>query len=78
MISNSVIPPRPSAWRVVCRLRVIYYISLYFSSNQKKEWGSKLQQMISRDHKYIMITAEQLVGVCLFVFIRNTHAPYVR
>ena len=34
--------------------------------------------MISRDHQYILVTTEQLVGVCLFVFIRTKHAPYVR
>ena len=48
------------------------------SSSQKKEWAHKLQEMISRDHEYILVTTEQLVGVCLFVFIRTKHAPYVR
>eukprot|EP00111_Clytia_hemisphaerica_P009128 TCONS_00026809-protein len=48
------------------------------SSTNKKEWASKLQEMISRDHQYILVTTEQLVGVCLFVFIRTKHAPYVR
>ena len=49
-----------------------------FSSTQKKEWGAKLQQVLSRDNPYVLITAEQLVGVCLFVFVRAQHVPYVR
>lgn len=48
------------------------------SSVQKKEWGSKLQQIISRDNPYALVTAEQLVGVCLFVFARVQHVPFIR
>ncbi|XP_047125274.1 synaptojanin-1 isoform X1 [Hydra vulgaris] len=48
------------------------------SSSQKKEWGAKLQEVISRNHPYVLISAEQLVGVCLFVFVRLQHVPYIR
>jgi len=48
------------------------------SSTQKKEWGSELQRVISRDHAYALVTAEQLVGVCLYVFSRVHHLPYIR
>ncbi len=50
----------------------------FFSSTQKKEWGSELQKVISRDHPYVLVTAEQLVGVCLYVFVRIHHLPYIR
>ncbi|XP_065051378.1 synaptojanin-1-like [Rhopilema esculentum] len=48
------------------------------SSTQKKEWGSELQRVISRDHPYVLLTAEQLVGVCLYVFVRVHHLPFIR
>eukprot|EP00794_Sanderia_malayensis_P016728 gene16728-18422_t len=48
------------------------------SSTQKKEWGSELQKVISRDQPYVLLTAEQLVGVCLYVFVRTHHLPYIR
>lgn len=48
------------------------------SSIQKKEWGTKLQQTISRDNPYVLVTAEQLVGVCLFIFVREQYAPFIR
>lgn len=64
-------------------LRQLYFSLNFFSlslrsSTQKKEWGSELQKVISRDHSYALITAEQLVGVCLYVFVRIHHLPYIR
>ncbi|XP_015750867.1 PREDICTED: synaptojanin-1-like, partial [Acropora digitifera] len=47
-------------------------------SNQRKEWGEELRRIISRDHPYVLITCEQLVGVCLFVFVRPHLVPFVR
>ena len=49
-----------------------------FSSNQRKEWGEELRRIISRDHAYVLVTCEQLVGVCLFVFIRPHLVPFIR
>ncbi|CAN8028166.1 unnamed protein product [Ixodes persulcatus] len=48
------------------------------SSANQKEWLVELQKTISRDHKYVLLTSAQLVGVCLFVFIRPEHAPFIR
>jgi len=48
------------------------------SSNQRKEWGEELRRIISRDHAYVLVTCEQLVGVCLFVFIRPHLVPFIR
>ncbi|XP_078456013.1 synaptojanin-1 isoform X1 [Lampetra planeri] len=48
------------------------------STENQKRWSVELQKTISRDHKYILVTSEQLVGVCLFVFLRPHHAPHVR
>jgi len=48
------------------------------SSNQRKEWGEELRRIISRDHAYVLVTCEQLVGVCLFVFIRPHLVPFLR
>ncbi|XP_045857841.1 synaptojanin-1 isoform X2 [Meles meles] len=48
------------------------------STTNQKLWAVELQKTISRDHKYVLLASEQLVGVCLFVFIRPQHAPFIR
>ncbi|KAL1470710.1 hypothetical protein MTO96_024067, partial [Rhipicephalus appendiculatus] len=48
------------------------------SSSSQKEWMVELQKTISQKQKYVLLTSAQLVGVCLFVFIRPEHAPYIR
>ncbi|XP_027629754.1 synaptojanin-1 isoform X3 [Tupaia chinensis] len=48
------------------------------STTNQKLWAVELQKTISRDNKYVLLASEQLVGVCLFVFIRPQHAPYIR
>lgn len=41
-------------------------------------WGEQLQKAISRTHRYIQLTSAQLVGVCLFIFVRPYHVPFIR
>ncbi|XP_065175283.1 synaptojanin-1-like [Sycon ciliatum] len=48
------------------------------SSSNKKEWGAELQRVVSRDQEYALLTCEQLVGVCLYVFIQPRLLPHVR
>lgn len=48
------------------------------SSSNRKEWGAELQKVLSRDQPYELLTAEQMVGVCLYVFINPKLIPYVR
>ncbi|KAI8520793.1 Synaptojanin-1 [Branchiostoma belcheri] len=48
------------------------------STDNQRAWASELQKTISRDHKYILVASDQLVGVCLYVFIRPQLAPFVR
>ncbi|XP_033002826.1 synaptojanin-1 isoform X11 [Lacerta agilis] len=48
------------------------------STTNQKLWAAELQKTISRDCKYVLLASEQLVGVCLFVFIRPQHAPFIR
>ncbi|XP_013387463.1 synaptojanin-1 isoform X2 [Lingula anatina] len=48
------------------------------STSNQREWSAEIQKTISRDHKYVLLTSAQLVGVCLFIFIRPQHAPYIR
>lgn len=48
------------------------------STQNQKDWGEYLQKHLSRDRKYILLTSSQLVGVCLFVFIRPHLAPFIR
>ncbi len=57
---------------------VLNFSFLSGSTTNQKLWAVELQKNISRDHKYVLLASEQLVGVCLFVFIRPQHAPFIR
>ncbi|NXU50323.1 SYNJ2 protein, partial [Turnix velox] len=48
------------------------------STTNRKMWGDQLQKAISRSHRYIQLTSAQLVGVCLFIFVRPYHIPFIR
>ncbi|CAH1803194.1 unnamed protein product, partial [Owenia fusiformis] len=48
------------------------------STSNQNVWGKELQKTISREHKYVLLTSTQLVGVCLFVFVRPHLAPFIR
>ncbi|XP_043673182.1 synaptojanin-1 isoform X2 [Vespula pensylvanica] len=48
------------------------------SSDNAKAWAEELQKVLSRDTEYVLVTYQQLVGVCLYLFIRPEHAPYLR
>lgn len=67
--------PEPFPWRP--RRVILMFLSGPSTTNQKL-WAAELQKNISRDHKYVLLASEQLVGVCLFVFIRPQHAPFIR
>lgn len=40
--------------------------------------AEELQKTLSRDEPYTLLTYQQLVGVCLYVFIRPQHAEHIR
>lgn len=48
------------------------------STENAKAWASELQKVLSRDCPYALITYQQLVGVCLYVFVRPEHVPYIK
>ncbi|XP_053316832.1 synaptojanin-2 [Spea bombifrons] len=48
------------------------------STTNKKMWAEQIQKALSRSHRYILLTSAQLVGVCLFVFVRPYHMPFIR
>lgn len=48
------------------------------SSDNAKAWAEELQRTLSRDEPYRLLTYQQLVGVCLYVFIRPEHAEHIR
>lgn len=48
------------------------------SSENAKAWAEELQKTLSRDRPYTLLTYQQLVGVCLYVYIRPEHAKYIR
>nr|XP_003419247.1 synaptojanin-2 isoform X2 [Loxodonta africana] len=48
------------------------------STTNRKMWGEQLQKAVSRSHRYILLTSAQLVGVCLYIFVRPYHVPFIR
>ncbi|XP_060515948.1 synaptojanin-1 [Cylas formicarius] len=48
------------------------------STENAKAWAAELEKVLSRDSPYVLITYQQLVGVCLYVFVRPEHIPYIR
>ncbi|XP_013117384.2 synaptojanin-1 [Stomoxys calcitrans] len=48
------------------------------STENSKLWADELQKTISRDNDYVLLTYQQLVGVCLYIYIRPEHASFVR
>ncbi|XP_053566888.1 synaptojanin-2 [Bombina bombina] len=48
------------------------------STTNKKLWAEQIQKALSRSHRYILLTTGQLVGVCLYVFVRPYHMPFIR
>lgn len=48
------------------------------SSENAEMWADELKKVLSRDQDYVMLTYVQLVGVCLFLFVKPEHAPFIR
>lgn len=48
------------------------------STSNQREWLIELKKTISRDTPYALVTSVQLVGVCLFLFVRPEHANKLR
>lgn len=48
------------------------------STENAKAWAVELQKVLSRDRPYVLVTYQQLVGVCLYVFVRPEHVPFIR
>ena len=48
------------------------------SKENAKEWAMELSKTLCRDQSYCMVTFHQLVGVCLYVFVRSELATQIR
>lgn len=48
------------------------------SSDNAKAWAEELEKVLSRDIPYTLLSSHQLVGVCLFIFVRPEIVPYIR
>ena len=48
------------------------------SKEHAKEWAIELGKTLNRDNKYCLLTFHQLVGVCLYVFVRPQLANSIR
>lgn len=49
------------------------------STDNAKQWAEELQKVLSsRDESYALLTSQQLVGVCLYVYVRPHLAQSIR
>jgi synaptojanin len=48
------------------------------SDNNAKAWAEELQKNLSRDNQYSLLTYQQLVGVCIYIFVKTQYAEFIR
>lgn len=48
------------------------------STDNAKAWSEELEKVLCRDAPYTMLSSHQLVGVCLFLFVRKDLVPHIR
>lgn len=48
------------------------------SSDNAKAWSEELEKVLCRDAPYTLLSSHQLVGVCLFIFVRKDLIPHIR
>ncbi|XP_077298589.1 synaptojanin [Arctopsyche grandis] len=48
------------------------------SSDNAKAWAEELEKVLSRDRPYVLLSSQQLVGVCLYVFVRPELSQHIR
>lgn len=48
------------------------------STDNAKAWSEELEKVLCRDAPYTLLSSHQLVGVCLFVFVRKDLIPHIR
>lgn len=48
------------------------------STDNAKAWAEELQKVLSREQNYCILTSQQLVGVCLYIFVKPEHAEFIR
>ncbi|XP_026315459.1 synaptojanin-1 [Hyposmocoma kahamanoa] len=48
------------------------------STDNAKAWSEELEKILCRDAPYTLLSSHQLVGVCLFVFVRKDLIPHIR
>ncbi|XP_014362575.2 synaptojanin-1 [Papilio machaon] len=48
------------------------------SSDNAKAWSEELEKVLNRDASYTLLSSHQLVGVCLFIFVRKDLIPHIR
>ncbi|XP_028034251.1 synaptojanin-1 [Bombyx mandarina] len=48
------------------------------STDNAKAWSEELEKVLGRDASYTLLSSHQLVGVCLFIFVRKDLIPHIR
>jgi hypothetical protein len=67
--------------KVCVEVSKILIINLLISSVNATRWVDNVEAHFKKSYpkdEYILLGNDQLVGVCLAIFIRRDHAPYVK
>lgn len=48
------------------------------STENAKMWAKMLMKALCRDREYVLLTYQQLVGVCLYIFVMPEHVPFIK
>jgi len=56
----------------------LHIVSLLSSQANQQAWATELHKTISSKDDYVLLMSEQLVGVCLFIYVRHNLVPHIR
>ncbi|XP_044740871.1 synaptojanin-1 [Chrysoperla carnea] len=48
------------------------------SSENARQWGEEIEKVLSNIGKYVLISSQQLVGVCLFLYAKEQLIPHIK
>ncbi|EDV21940.1 uncharacterized protein TRIADDRAFT_29738, partial [Trichoplax adhaerens] len=48
------------------------------SHTNKNEWLNELQRILNQESSYALVAVEQLVGVCLYIFVKVSLLPHIK
>ncbi|VDM55968.1 unnamed protein product [Angiostrongylus costaricensis] len=57
---------------------LFFKLAFVFSTTNQRVWTEGIRRVLHEQGPYILLVVEQLVGVCLLIFVRPQLAPYIK